>query len=138
MRDHAHHSKVVIVSMNTGPSSWFAPTEINGKMFNFLIYSGASRSVISRNFYDNLFEPRPNIQNTTNKFGVANGSVNKAAGICHLLVTLTFSTLVKTICLPVFVSDFLSPNVCMYVCLFFSLVTHRIHKLELLYTLGKG
>ncbi len=32
--------------------------------------------------------------------------------------------------------------VCIYVCLFFSLhfwrVTHRTHKLELLYTLGKG
>ncbi len=32
--------------------------------------------------------------------------------------------------------------ICMYVCLFFSLhfwrVTHRTHKLELLYTLGKG
>ncbi len=96
--------------MNTGPSSWFAPTEINGKMFNFLIDSGASRSVISRNFYDSLPEPRPSIQNTTTKFRVANGSVNKAAGICHLPVTLTFVTLVKTICLPVFVCDFLSPN----------------------------
>ncbi len=109
MRDHAPHSNVVIVSMNTSPSSWFAPTEINGKMFNFLTDSG--RSVISRNIYDNLPEPKPNIQNTTTKFCVANGSVNKAAGICHLPVMLTFGTLVKTICLPGFVCDFLSPNV---------------------------
>ncbi len=83
MRDHAPRANVVMVSMETGPSSWFAPTEINGKMFNFLIDSGASRSIISRNFYDNLPEPRPNIQNTTTKFCVANGNVNKAAGICH-------------------------------------------------------
>ncbi len=68
MGDHAPHSHVVIMSMNTGPSSWFAPTEINGKMFNFLIHSGASRSVISRNFYDSLPEPRPSIQNTATKF----------------------------------------------------------------------
>ncbi len=37
MRDHAPHSNVVIMSMNTGPSSWFAPTEINGKMFVWLM-----------------------------------------------------------------------------------------------------
>ncbi len=37
MRDHAPRFNVVIVSMNTGPSSWFAPTQINGKMFNFLM-----------------------------------------------------------------------------------------------------
>ncbi len=80
-------------------------------MFYFLINSGASRNVTSRNFYDNLPEPRPNIQNTTTKFRVANGSVNKVAGICHLPVTLIFGTLVQTICLPVFVCDFLSPNV---------------------------
>ncbi len=81
MRDHAPRSNVVIVSINTDPSSLFAPTEINGKMFNFLINSGASKSVISRNFYANLPEPRPNIQNTTTKFCVANGSVNKAIGM---------------------------------------------------------
>ncbi len=74
--------------MNTGPSSWFAPREINGKIFNFLIDSSATRSVINRNFYDNLPQHKPNIQNTTTKFCVANGSVNKAAGICHLPVTL--------------------------------------------------
>ncbi len=102
MRDHAPRSNVVIVSMNTHPSSWFAPTEINGKIFNFLIDSGASRCVISRNFYDSLPEPRPSIQNTTMKFHVANGSVNKAAGICHLHI---FGTPVKTNCLPVFVCD---------------------------------
>ncbi len=85
MRDHAPHSNVVIVSMNTCPSSCLALTVINGKMFNFRIDSGASRNVISRNSYDNLPEPRPNIQNTTPKFCVANGSVNKAAGICHLI-----------------------------------------------------
>ncbi len=92
MRDPAPHSNVVIVSMNTGPSSCFAHTEINGKMFNFSIDSGASRSVISRNFNDSLPEPRPSIQNTTTKFRVANGSINKASGICHLPVTLTFGT----------------------------------------------
>ncbi len=107
-RDYAPHSDVVIVSMKSGPSSWFVLTEINGKMFNFLIDSGAS--VISRNFYDNLPETKPSIQNTNIKFCVANGSVNKAAGVCHLPVTLTFGTLVKSICLLVFVCDFLSPN----------------------------
>ncbi len=80
-------------------------------MFNFQIDSGTSRSVISRNFYDSLPEPRPSIQNTAANFLVANGNVNKATGICHLPVTLTFGTLVKTICLPVLVCDFLSTNV---------------------------
>ncbi len=79
-------------------SSWFAPTEINGKMYYFLVDSGASKSVISRNFYDNLPEPKPSIQNTNINFYVANGSVNKAAGMCHLPVMLTFGTLVKSIC----------------------------------------
>ncbi len=132
MRDHAPHSNVVIVSMNTGPSSWFAPTEINGKMFNFLIDSSASRSIISRNFYNSLPEPRPSIQNTETKFCVANGSVNKATGICHLPVTLTFGTLVKTICLQVFVCDFLSPNVnCV-----FGIDAERAFKYVLCYATG--
>ncbi len=111
MREHAPCSNVVIVSMNTGPSSRFALTDITEKDFNFLIDSGASRGVISRNFCDSLPEPRSSIKNTTTKFRVANGSVNKATGICHLPVTLTVGTLVTTICLPVFICDFLSPNV---------------------------
>ncbi len=66
---------------------------------------------ISRNCYYSLPGPRPSIQNTATKFRVANGSVNKATGICHLPVMLIFGTLVKTVFLPVFVCDFLSPNV---------------------------
>ncbi len=97
--------------MKSGPSSWFAHTEINGKMFNCLIDSGASKSVISRNFYDSLPESKPSIQNTNIKFCVFNGSVNKTTGMCHLPVMLTFGSQVKSICLPVFVCDFLSPNV---------------------------
>ncbi len=110
-RDHAPCPYVVIVSMKSGPSSWFAPTEINGKMYNFLNDSVASKSVISWNFYDSLPEPKPSIQNTNMKLCVANGSVNKAAGMCHLPLTLTFGTLVKIICLPVFVCDFFSSMV---------------------------
>ncbi len=97
--------------MRSGPSAWFAPTEINGKTYNFLIDSGASKSVISKTVYDGLPEPKPGIQNTNIKFCVAIGSVNKAAGVCHLSVTLKFGTVVKTICLLVFVCDFLSPTV---------------------------
>ncbi len=54
--------------------------------------------------YDSLPEPKPNIY-------MANGSVNKAAGVCHLLVTLKFSTIIKSLCLPVFICDFLSLTV---------------------------
>ncbi len=97
--------------MKSSPSSWFAPTEMNGKMYNFLIGSRASSSIISRNCYDSLPEPKPSIQNTNIKFCVSNGSVNKGTGECHLPVTLTLSTLVKSICLPLFVCDFLSLNV---------------------------
>ncbi len=97
-RDHAPRPNVVIVSMKSGPSSWFAPKEINGKMYNFLVDSGASKSVISRNFYDSLPKPKPSMQNTNIKLHVANGSVNKATGVCHLPVMLTFGTLVKSIC----------------------------------------
>ncbi len=84
---------------------------INGKMYNFLIDSGVSKSVISRNFYDSLPEPKPSIQNTNIKLHEANGCVNKAADMCHLPVTLTFGTLIKSIYLPVFICHFLSPNV---------------------------
>ncbi len=41
---------------------------------------------------------------------MANGNVSKAAGVCHLPVQLRYSTIVKSLHLPVFVCDFLSPN----------------------------
>ncbi len=31
MRPHAPHPNIVIVSMKSGPNTWFAPAEINGK-----------------------------------------------------------------------------------------------------------
>ncbi len=93
MRDHTHHHDVVIVSMQSSPSAWHAPTEINGKTCNFLIDYGTSKSVISKEFYNDL----PNIQHTNIKFCLANGSLNKAAGVCHLPVTFKFGTVVKTL-----------------------------------------
>ncbi len=86
MRLHAPRPDVVIVSMKFGLNSWFAPAEINGKTHHFLIDSRASKSVISKEVYNGLPEPKPPIQHTNVTFQVANGSVNRAAGVCYYLV----------------------------------------------------
>ncbi len=75
---------------------------------DLFIDSRASKSIISKDVYDSLLEPRPPIQNTNIKFQVANRNVNKAAGMRHLPLQLRFSNVVKSLCLPVFVSYFLS------------------------------
>ncbi len=88
MRLHSPRPDVVTVSMNSSPTSWFDPAEINGKTHHFLIDSGASKSVISKEVYDSLPEPKPPIQHTNVKFQIANGSVDNASGACHLPVQL--------------------------------------------------
>ncbi len=100
MRPHVLHPDVVIVSIKYGPTSWFAPAEINEKNHQFLIDSEASKSVISKEVYDGLPEPKPPIQHTDVRFQIANGSVKRAAGVCHLPVQLRFENIVKSLYLP--------------------------------------
>ncbi len=84
MRLHSPRPGIVIVSMKSGPNSWFAPAEINGKTLHFLIDSTANKSVISKEVYDSLLDPKPPIQDTNIRFQVANGSVNSR---CLLFTT---------------------------------------------------
>ncbi len=78
---------------------------------DFLTDSRSSKSIISKDVYYSLPELRPPIQNANIKFQVANGNVNKAAGMCHLPLQLRFGNIVKSLCLPVFVCDFPSSKV---------------------------
>ncbi len=55
--------------------------------------------------------PKGSAQNTNIRFQEENGNVNKAAGVCHLPLQLRFGNIVKSLRLPVFVSDFLNPKV---------------------------
>ncbi len=88
MRPHAPHPDVVIVSMKSSLTPWFALAEINGKIHHFLIDSWASKSLISMEVYGDLPEPKPPIQHINVRFHIANGSVNRAAHVCHLPVQL--------------------------------------------------
>ncbi len=111
MSTHAPRPDVVIVNMKSSPTSLFSPTEINGKTHHFLIDSGASKSVISKEVYDGLPESKPPIHHTNVRFQIANGSVNRVSGVCHLPLQLRFGNIMKSLCLPVFIWDFLRSKV---------------------------
>ncbi len=72
-----------------------------GKLTIFLLTPGPARVSLAKK-YMMTPEPKPPIQHTNVRFQIANGSVNRAAGVCHLPLQLRFSNIVKSLCLPVF------------------------------------
>ncbi len=80
-------------------------------MSSLLTLSGASKSVLSKEIYENLPEPKAILQNTNMKFPVSSRSIITALGVCHIPLKLRFDNMIKSISLPIFICDFLSPEI---------------------------
>ena len=100
-----------MLGMQSRPNSWFTPLDVNGKSYDFLIDSGASKSVITRHIYDTLPDPNPLLQKNKMEFEVANGDICPAIRVCHLLITLMFGNVKRSLSMPVFVCDHLSSTI---------------------------
>ncbi len=79
-------SEVILLKMDSG-EAWFANASVNGTPFKFLIYSGASKSVMSSKWFMSIPELfRPKLYNTRMKFQVANGEVLNTIGVAHVSI----------------------------------------------------
>ena len=72
-------------SVNTG-SSWFLPVIVARERRFFLLDSGASRTIVSRAFYEALPEPKPKLNHTKVCFQFADGRTQHSRGVIHLPV----------------------------------------------------
>jgi len=88
-------------------SAWYAPVSVGTKEFDLLVDSGAAKTCLTRDVYNRLPEPRPELRKTNLKFQMANGNTHNALGVCHFPLTLKFGDTYHTEQLPVFVCDFL-------------------------------
>ena len=100
--------KVVLLSLQSGVNSWFAPVEVMGITFDFLVDTGASKSIITRKVYDSLPNTKPKLQPTNISFELGSGDIHPALGICHLPITMRFGKITRSITMPIFVCDHLS------------------------------
>ncbi len=92
---------VVLLKMKYG-NAWFADASVNGTKFNFLMDTGASKSVMSMKSFKSIPELfRPQLHNKRMRFQVANREVFSSMGVAHVTICMygyTFN-------LPIFVCD---------------------------------
>ncbi len=87
--------------MNSG-DAWFADASVNGTSFNFLMDTGACKSVMSSRWFMSIPEVfRPQLNNMKMRFQVTSGEVISSMGVAHVTIQMygyTFN-------LPIFVCD---------------------------------
>ena len=87
-RQQRTKADVVLLSLDTG-ESWFAETVTCGVPMNFLMDTGASKSVMSHRKFMSIPETeRPRLGKMNVKFQVANGEVIAALGGAHMAIDL--------------------------------------------------
>jgi len=98
---------------STGPEILYVPAFLpGGSRRDFLVDSGASKSVIDESVYLSLPEPRPVLNPTNVKFQVANGAAMRPKGVIHAPVTFDDGVTHVKVHLPLFVCSTGSSGKC--------------------------
>jgi len=90
------------------PTGWYAAVGVGSAEIDLLVDSGASKTCFSRELYNRLPGPKPELLNTNMKFEMADGTIHSAAGVCHFPMVIKFGEHIRVNKVPVYICDFMS------------------------------